>query len=246
MMKLQLVLAVVLLPLSDEVNVVHHIRYGGTSETRSHEMHHESQIITIPSTRSDDNAKDCLRFSTHFCYAGYSILQERSLGHMLAPDPSELEKFIHEINTIYQKYRWFSFRDANGCCVMQMHFYSSSGMSQGLKATEYINKAIDFRSTRLTKRLNFIKAVFVQELCLNVISQVGFGIGQLERQGEMINVNYTLPLNANGTSVNYSYKNVATELTFDWIKRNILCQEEPWICAEFPLQSDLNVNCAVC
>ncbi|XP_075256406.1 uncharacterized protein LOC142348791 [Convolutriloba macropyga] len=204
---------------------------------------HETQMFTIASLRTDLIAQQCASWSHYFCLAGYAIVREREAGHQLSPE-IELAYFEESIRLNFQRYRWFSYNEPYGCCSYQTYYYKSYGMTHGLTAAEYMSKAINFES-RKNKRLNFVKAIFIRELCLNVISQVGFGIGEFYRQDGVRNIDYILPLDARAAVQRFSYDEIEKELTYNWMKENVICMEAPWICEEYPIKNN-SYNCAIC
>merc|ERR1712226_229936 len=104
----------------------------------------------------------------------------------------------------------------------------------------YMEKLMDYKN-ETNKRLNHISSAYSEEACRNVIVEVGFGQGPLRRDhcyGIMEGVDYLILGQENPNnlglpdvpSIEFSYENVADELTFHWFKHHIMCKEHPWIC----------------
>ena len=78
------------------------------------------------------------------------------------------------------------------------------------------------------------QARFYKHLCVNVVSGLGFGNGGLEFRGSIHRVPFVLNPNDNGRIHIFPFHQVRDELTFDWLKANVLCEDHPWICIKYP------------
>ena len=88
----------------------------------------------------------------------------------------------------------------------------------------------------LGKREHYLWLVFQakynKRLCVNVIAEIGFGPGALKKKGAHDAV-YILNPNEKGIFF-FSQDHIQTQLTFDWFKRNIICDEQEWVCLKYP------------
>ena len=95
-------------------------------------------------------------------------------------------------------------------------------------------KITDF-SSGPRKHLNYIDAVYSEDLCANVIVQVGFGIGPLGiANGNNDSQIFMLPQGTMENAFLFTRATIEARLNFDWFKLNYVCQEQPWICRTFP------------
>ena len=94
---------------------------------------------------------------------------------------------------------------------------------------QYHEKITDFSSEN--KQLNYIGAFYSTTLCVNVIVQVGFGIGSLQIDVAN-NVTTTFILTRGSMDSVFMFKRemIQQQLTFDWFKVNYICRDLPWIC----------------
>ncbi|XP_075241590.1 uncharacterized protein LOC142336566 [Convolutriloba macropyga] len=125
---------------------------------------------------------------------------------------------------------------ARGCCDSQIDKYETCGQEYGLSPFMYLEKLTNFNAT--DKKLNHLQARFSRELCLNVITSVGFGSGELKRIGyfkrdsDFLIVNRE-PMNKFSNNLNVhriSYKKTSNKLTFNFFRNNFICNEQPWLC----------------
>ena len=94
---------------------------------------------------------------------------------------------------------------------------------------QYHEKITDFSSEN--KQLNYIGAFYNNTLCVNVIVQVGFGIGALHIEGanDATSV-FILPRGSRESVFMFIGEMIEHQLTFDWFKVNYICRDLPWIC----------------
>ncbi|XP_063728184.1 uncharacterized protein LOC134855576 [Symsagittifera roscoffensis] len=195
----------------------------------------ESMLFIIPSDYSSDvRSHLCHKYSTRFCFMGKvinAIKSERS------EEDDDYFNFIELISRVYRHINWFSIsyvfvREEGTCCLSQLGSYRKFGMERGLSPDSYMNEVTDFSSRN--KKLNFIKAHFNRNLCVNLISEVGFGTGELVIFGEYHNAFFLLNEGNNKMFHFFPYNNIKDQLTFEWFKLNIMCDEQPWICVTHP------------
>ena len=80
------------------------------------------------------------------------------------------------------------------------------------------------------------QSTYAQNLCVNVVSVVGFGSGHIRLSGGVINKNYVIPVGQlNDSVIVIPYETLEQYLTFDWFKENVICKEQSWICQNFPI-----------
>merc|ERR1711894_337186 len=81
------------------------------------------------------------------------------------------------------------------------------------------------------KQLVFVKVRFEQEVCMNVITQMGFGKGALKvTGGNKIGVNYMIPPIGRNTIYTLKRPEFKEFLTFSWFRAKIVCLERPHLC----------------
>ena len=78
------------------------------------------------------------------------------------------------------------------------------------------------------------QAKYYRHLCVNVISGLGFGLGKMESRGTIHQAPFVLTPNNKKMIHFFSYGDIRNQLTFDWFKLNVLCDEHPWICIKYP------------
>ena len=143
---------------------------------------------------------------------------------------SELQKVFEP------KYKQINnFVDRYGCCFNQYFDYFTVALLQMmLTPKEYYGKISDF--TDENKELNEIWAYYLPSCQQNIITKVGFGIGELKRKNLYINLPnqekglpYVLKIGDSWSSP-IPYSNPGDFLTFKWFRKNVVCLEQPWIC----------------
>ena len=87
------------------------------------------------------------------------------------------------------------------------------------------------------KELNYIQAFFLSRCRVNVITKIGFGIGELKTQSHPFLIgdhlpgfNYILGIDHVDFDIQIPYQNPEDFLTFKWFKHNVICRDQPWIC----------------
>ncbi|XP_075263814.1 uncharacterized protein LOC142355585 [Convolutriloba macropyga] len=151
------------------------------------------------------------------------------------PQLGDRDEFWNFTINSYSRYNWFSFNDndAGHCCYYQVSMYLLEGRSNGFTPAEYHEKITDFRSGS-NKQLNFIGVEYDPLLCINVISQVGFGIGDLFIDGANDHIpSFMIPRGRRESVFVFTRQSIEYRLTFDWFKMNYICRDQPWICTMF-------------
>ena len=138
--------------------------------------------------------------------------------------------------SIFRKHNLFMFKD--GCCRKQYcHYYTFGYFKAMMTPKEYYEKITDYSETG--KQLNFIMAYYSPDCFSNIITQLGFGIGDLRRTDQLPGgifaqqpgAPYLLKVGYHWTP-KIPYANPADFITITWFKKNIICVEQPWICGE--------------
>ncbi|XP_075243961.1 uncharacterized protein LOC142338201 [Convolutriloba macropyga] len=120
----------------------------------------------------------------------------------------------------------------DGCCTYQTKLYVEYGQKNGLSPEEYLDKIFKFQRVG-DKKVVFLKVRFHRPTCMNVISQIGFGNGDLKIIGSRngIKGKFAFPALGNSTAVPVFYgETIEAKLTFSWFIINILCLEKPELC----------------
>ncbi|XP_075265059.1 uncharacterized protein LOC142357303 [Convolutriloba macropyga] len=185
----------------------------------------------------------CKYHSRYYCLDKY-LTQNRFGNDVLTQDPiTERNSAIFE-SLIQSEWRRINMVDTmidpTTCCFDQTATYVVFGLqNQRMSPQEYLNKLMDYKEDN--KPLNFIAAYYSSEVCKNIIFQVGFGPGLLERYPHrqvLEGVPYVIPgEDFDSTvaipglkSVTFDYYHPERTLTFTWFKHNIMCKDNPWIC----------------
>ncbi|XP_063714998.1 uncharacterized protein LOC134842541 [Symsagittifera roscoffensis] len=134
--------------------------------------------------------------------------------------------------------------DPSNCCYDQTTTYIVYGLqNKRMGPLQYMRKLTDYWNE--DKPLNYIAAYYSPIHCSNIIFSLGFGPGDLKRDphGDFLRgAAYSIPgLHADSKagipgipSVAFNYHNPGAQLTFQWFKHHIMCQDHPWICGEEP------------
>ncbi|XP_063724137.1 uncharacterized protein LOC134851816 isoform X2 [Symsagittifera roscoffensis] len=144
--------------------------------------------------------------------------------------PEDYGRFRQLILPIYEAYNFFTFSNTLGsCCKHQVLMYWRYGTRKGLSPEGYLKKLTDI--TDGGRQLNWIKANYNETICLNVISQLGFGHGFLRIEGNFKRHSDFLLLLQEGKQTHmFSPNNVTKVITFFWFKFNVICRARPWMC----------------
>ncbi|XP_075256005.1 uncharacterized protein LOC142348517 [Convolutriloba macropyga] len=196
----------------------------------------QSLAFVIPNSKDNELVvSSCLHFSTRFCLLGYLLYSKRTPR---PPRREDFNNFARLIYPYYLKLNFFSFSsqyfpEHAACCRAQSGTYLDFGQKYGLSPKMYLDRLLDFSSKN--KHLNLVKATYDRNLCVNVISMVGFGQGNLEIIGDTQQAIFIFPpsLADRGMVHFFSHNNIAASLTFDWFKENVVCLEQRWICNKY-------------
>ncbi|XP_075246395.1 uncharacterized protein LOC142339920 [Convolutriloba macropyga] len=129
----------------------------------------------------------------------------------------------------------FSFHEVDGsterCCRYQTFAYMKYGQANGLSPLDYYQRLTNFSNEG--KKLVFIMSKHVPDLCLNVITHIGFGHGQFRMYGRH---GHALGIFLHDTQTwhIFHHLHVSKYLTYEWFKHNVICRGQPWICANWP------------
>ena len=130
----------------------------------------------------------------------------------------------------------------DGCCVGHYCHYFTFGYNEAMMTPkEYYNRLTDYSEEG--KQLNYILAYYSILCDVNIILEIGFGSGDLQRvdhfNGEYIQrvgTPYILKVGYHWTP-EIPYDNPGDFVSFPWFKRNLMCLSRPWICGgKYPLK----------
>ncbi|XP_075257546.1 uncharacterized protein LOC142349701 [Convolutriloba macropyga] len=139
------------------------------------------------------------------------------------------EEFERLIRPFYHELNWFSFRqqDSDGaCCSYQVDSYIEYGQKYGLSPLEYFQKIFHIESI-WTKHLVFIKVMWSRALCINVVTHIGYGKGELKIVGGR-GVTKQFMITPGGEKGNHLRK----KLTFEWFLVYCICVGKPRLCPD--------------
>ncbi|XP_075242039.1 uncharacterized protein LOC142336935 [Convolutriloba macropyga] len=201
--------------------------------------------------------KLCSSFSNFFCLHGYWFETRQSNRK---PQWFDIPKFAIMANDTWQSINWFTFMTRkNGknlrvssiksegvCCFSQIRQYEKHGQAFGLSPEDYMAKITNFSTPG--KNLNRLRVRYDCETDLNIILELGFGVGRLK-------IHFYSPIKSNTsfaiiprfdpkTTPNQLRKNLkpmytfpftdpGNHLTFDFFKKTFVCRAQPWICETF-------------
>ncbi|XP_075257939.1 uncharacterized protein LOC142349956 [Convolutriloba macropyga] len=190
----------------------------------------ESLDFVLPDHKEELGRK-CLQYSLYFCVMRYWIQGKQSER---SPEETDVETFKEMVLPVFKEINWYSFQQndktSGGCCGLQSTKYIELGQHKGVSPAEYIRKITDFSSD--TKQLVFIKVRHEPDMCMNVVTQVGFGKGTLKKLGVKPATHYLIPP-LGRSKVHIILANDLTKvLTFSWFKTQVICHEKPWMCDE--------------
>ena len=75
-----------------------------------------------------------------------------------------------------------------------------------------------------------------EQLCVNIVTQVGFGIGQLKVVGDKrMTKPFAIPRLGGSTNI-YVYEagKVKKDLNFTWFMHFVICKDKPELCPDLP------------
>ena len=133
----------------------------------------------------------------------------------------------------YEHHNYFVLTE--GCCQGQYYYYFTYGYRDALLTPlEYISKLFDYSAEG--KQLNYILSYYDPSCEANIITKIGFGIGELKRanhrsgfRDERQGIPYLLKVGDRWTP-KIPYENPVDFITFSWFKTNVMCSDQPWIC----------------
>ena len=137
------------------------------------------------------------------------------------------------------KHNLFVFRD--GCCIAHYCHYFTFGFTEALLTPkEYYNRITDYSENG--KVLNYIMAYYSHRCEMNIIMELGFGVGELKRVNhfggnelQREGVPYLLKVGYHWTP-EVPYDNPGDFITFGWFKKKVICADRPWICGKMKLR----------
>ncbi|XP_075265066.1 uncharacterized protein LOC142357307 isoform X2 [Convolutriloba macropyga] len=199
-------------------------------QERREDGHYESLQFQIATDIDSDGLK-CLQYSRYFCLLHWVTSERR----VRMPQTFDRSEFWELANSSYDKFNWFSLTEideSGGCCMYQTSVYVERGRMCGFSPGAYFMKVTDFTPiNENSKRLNYIQALYNETLCLNVIVQLGFGIGQIQIEGANSSIPSFIIPRGRRDSVFLFYRHaIEHRLDFDWFKQNYICRDLPWIC----------------
>ncbi|XP_075257441.1 uncharacterized protein LOC142349626 isoform X2 [Convolutriloba macropyga] len=195
----------------------------------------ESLDFVLPDS-NDPIGQQCSKFSDWFCLMGYWLNYKQSDRE---PQQDDREQFEQLVLPMFHKLNWYSFKPKDaangGCCSYQANLYIEYGQKFGLSPLEYHDKIYNFARTGFEiHNLVFLKARWSETLCMNVISQVGFGKGEFKLVGSkrMTKPFVIPPLGSKQRLHIVGGSMVKTELTFGWFLHYIICEGRPDLCPD--------------
>ncbi|XP_075248096.1 uncharacterized protein LOC142341101 [Convolutriloba macropyga] len=172
----------------------------------------------------------CRDVSQHFCL--YSILYDHRFFINRMPLESDLEVFESVIRHSFTSINWYSMfqsNDSESCCEFQSFIYKNHGWRKGVSPELFLDHVFDFSLTN--KQVNYIYATYAENLCHNVITEVGFGPGKLRLNGRILqNTPFIFPIQNTGEIKFIPANYVRSSLTYNWFRSEIICAAQPWIC----------------
>ncbi|XP_075243959.1 uncharacterized protein LOC142338198 [Convolutriloba macropyga] len=154
------------------------------------------------------------------------------------PQQNDTQVFKHLIHKAYKSVNWYSFKPQDqkndGCCTHQTAMYIQNGQRRGLSPEEYYNKIFGFQIID-AKKLVLIKARWNRQLCANIVTQLGFGKGELKVVAKRgLNSNFAFPPIAGNYDVPvFIGATIQTRLSFTWFLVHVVCVEKPDLCPPF-------------
>ena len=202
-------------------------------------------VFNFPYDTDDFFNRLCVEKSNYYCLQGYLADEQNDLEYFdhIDNEDSQLplqlaEQFESLIAPIYNLYNFYGIvRRGAECCGSQIfHFWHYGYKILGMTPSNYLHKLTDYSNESVP--LNYVQYYYSPSCCANIITAVGFGPGRLRRKRiytHSISPDSFQPfifnLDLGPTSTSFSSENLQSELTFDWFKWNVMCQDRPWICS---------------
>ncbi|XP_075248094.1 uncharacterized protein LOC142341100 isoform X1 [Convolutriloba macropyga] len=192
----------------------------------------KSQQFILPNVWSWFGLK-CIQLDRSFCLHAVSYDDLFSLNRTY----SDVDVFSlgDIIKHSYHLINWFSLVSTDGtvsdsCCDFQEYIYKYHAQQKGVSPELYIDHMFDFY-TSPQKHVNYVQASYVRSVCVNVIIEIGYGVGELKIEGDILrSAPFALPINR-GLDLKYIINNnFDLAVPFSWFKTNVICRSQPWIC----------------
>merc|ERR1712226_190559 len=176
----------------------------------------------------------CKKYSHYFCLLGYRTYQNFTLREPLDDD---IARFNLLIRPSYYEVNFYSFEVDDffngGCCESQIEVYQQFGQEWGMSPNEFFLKIVDLRNKTEGRDLIYLKSYWDGTICMNVVSQVGYGRGIFHNVGGRgLSHNFTLPpIGPDGDEViTFKGSEVLQRLSYEWFSANVICPERPRHC----------------
>ncbi|XP_075257296.1 uncharacterized protein LOC142349547 isoform X2 [Convolutriloba macropyga] len=196
----------------------------------------ESLDFVLPD-QVDPVGRQCHQFNTWYCMMGYWINYKQSDRQ---PQENDKQLFEQLVKTFFFNVNWYSFKPQDaangGCCSYQTKQYIEYGQKFGLSPRDYLDKIVYFTAGASHHNLVFLKVRWDEQLCVNIVTQVGFGIGQLKVVGDKrMTKPFAIPRLGGSTNI-YVYEagKVKKDLNFTWFMHFVICKDKPELCPDLP------------
>ncbi|XP_075256682.1 uncharacterized protein LOC142349152 [Convolutriloba macropyga] len=170
----------------------------------------------------------------HFCFLRLSYEERQS---DFENDSGQRAAFEDLIRPVYSFINWFPLdKTSEDCCKYQGKVFMDNGERYGLRAIVYIENIV-WNIQRNDKVLTYVRAHYNGTSCLNVISEVGFGVRhqEVKMKGNPRNgAQFVLPLDGDYDIYKFEVNRLRGTLTFKWFKENVICKEQSWVCEMSP------------
>ncbi|XP_063729049.1 uncharacterized protein LOC134856706 [Symsagittifera roscoffensis] len=189
-----------------------------------------SQQFVLPNFLSFFGLR-CRQMNQMFCLSGVYFGLDRVSDRL--PRESDLRVIEMAVRPSYKLINWYPFLRQNPsdiCCSFQKYIYQTQGQEKGVSPEEYLDLLFDFYAPE-DKQVNWIQATYISKLCYNVITEIGFGPGQLKMSGEFyLNEQFVLPVEKGMGILKIPGNDIRGAITFRWFRKHIICESQPWIC----------------
>ncbi|XP_075257203.1 uncharacterized protein LOC142349494 [Convolutriloba macropyga] len=185
----------------------------------------------------------CLKLSRYFCLLRFWIDSKQSDR---LPQKDDREEFERLVRPVYADLNWFSLWEkdvsSGDCCSFQVDTYIHYGQKYGLSPSEYHQQIFHLDSI-WSKQLVFLKVIWNKVLCMNVVTQIGYGSGQLRIVGGKDHSKSFMisPGGEDYPVFSIPGNQVRGTLTFAWFVLNCMCKEKPKLCPDFVFAPAENV-----